>query len=58
MVKDQHPAAVQEATDVVLPQWLDAFRVLLDSDSLVDVQDSLDWSGLTPKIQIVRVSSA
>lgn len=55
MVKDQIPTAITEATDVILPQWLDAFRVLLESDPIVDVQNPLDWTGLAPRIQIFRV---
>lgn len=55
MVKDQHPTAVQEATNEVLPQWLDAFRIILETDPLVDVRDPSDWSAITPRIQIIRV---
>lgn len=55
MVKDQIPTAITEASEVILPQWLDTFRVLLESDPIVDVQDSSDWTGLAPRIQIFRV---
>jgi len=55
MVKDQIPSAVTEASDVILPQWLDAFRVILESDPINDVRNPSDWSALAPRIQIFRV---
>lgn len=55
MVKDQIPAAVTEASNVVLPLWLDAFRIVLESDPINDVRDTTDWSALAPRIQIFRV---
>jgi len=55
MVKDQYPAAFKEATESALPQWLDAFRALLEIDPLRDVQDASDWSPLAIRIQIFKV---
>lgn len=55
MVKDQVPSALTEASDVVLPQWLDAFRLTLESDPVDDVRNPSDWSALAPRIQIFRV---
>jgi hypothetical protein len=55
MVKDQVPSAVTEASNVVLPQWLDAFRITLKSDPIDDVRNPSDWSALAPRIQIFRV---
>lgn len=54
MVKDQHPHAVKEATAQVLPVWLEAFKVLLNSDPRQDVAND-DWDGLTVRIQIFKV---
>lgn len=55
MVKDQVPSAVTEASNVVLPQWLDAFGLILKSDPILDVRDPSDWTALAPRIQIFRV---
>lgn len=55
MVKDQIPSAITEASNVVLPQWLDTFRIILEADPIADVQNPSDWSSLAPRIQIFRV---
>ncbi|KAF9516008.1 hypothetical protein BS47DRAFT_1371853 [Hydnum rufescens UP504] len=54
MVGDQHPDAIQEATVSVLPQWLEAFEILLSSPPLADVQDSSNWNPLAIRMQIFR----
>ncbi len=40
MVKDQHPQAVKEATSLVLPVWLDAFKVLSFIHYYISAADS------------------
>lgn len=57
MVGDQHYNAVQEATVSVLPQWLEAFKILLSAPPLTDVQDPSNWNPLAIRIQIFKVSS-
>ncbi|KAG9127317.1 hypothetical protein FRC07_014850 [Ceratobasidium sp. 392] len=54
MVKEQHPAAVSEATTSVLPTWLNAFQVLLAIDPRTDVTNSNDWDGLAVRTEIYR----
>lgn len=56
MVKDQHPQSVQEATSVILPEWLEAFRVILDSDPQQEVAGAENWDALAVRIQIFKVS--
>lgn len=51
MIKDEHPAAVKEATSTVLPQWVDALKTLLEMDPLADVADINNWDGLAIRIQ-------
>ncbi len=55
MVKDQYPDAANEASSSVLPQWFDAFRVLLDADPLTELRVFPDWSPLALRLQIFRV---
>ena len=57
MVKDQHPQAAKEASENVLPAWLDAFKVLLDFDPQQDISGE-HWDGLEIRIQIFRVRAA
>ncbi len=54
MVKDQHPQAVKEAAGNVLPEWLDAFNVLLNLDARQDVAGE-HWDGLEIRVQIFKV---
>ena len=56
MVKDQHPAAVQEATASIIPVWLEAFKVLLDLDILQDVNDQ-SWDVLAIHKELFKVST-
>jgi hypothetical protein len=58
MVKDQHPQSVKEASDSVLPVWLEAFKVLLNMDPHQDVADASNWDGLAIRIQIFKVPSS
>ena len=55
MVKDQYPDASNEASSSVLPQWFEAFRVLLEADPLVELDVFPDWSPLALRLQIFRV---
>lgn len=56
MVKDQHPQAVKEATASVLPEWLEAFKVLLNIDPQQEVANPENWDALAIRIQIFKVS--
>lgn len=56
MVKDQHPAAVQEATASIIPVWLEAFKVLLDLDISQDVNEQ-SWDGLAIRKELFKVST-
>lgn len=58
MVKEMHPQSIKEATDSVLPVWLDAFRVLLNMDPREDVASEQNWDRLAIRIQIFRVRSS
>ncbi|KAI5481652.1 Importin 9 [Pseudohyphozyma bogoriensis] len=52
-VKDEHPAAVKAAITEIMPQWLDAFRVLLEMDVAQDVGlEAETWEGLAVRIAI------
>jgi len=57
MVKDQHPAAVQEATASIIPVWLEAFKVLLDLDISQDVNEQ-SWDGLAIRKELFKVSAS
>ena len=54
MVKEQHPKAIKEAVDTVLPQWINAFKVLLDCDPAEDVLSENDWDGLLVRMQVFK----
>ena len=56
MVKDQHPAAVQEATASIIPVWLEAFKVLLELDILQEVNEQ-SWDGLAIRKELFKVST-
>jgi importin-9 len=56
MVKDQHPAAVQEATASIIPVWLEAFKVLLELDVSKDVNEK-SWDGLAIRKELFKVST-
>ena len=55
MVKDQYPDAVKEATNSVLPVWLDALKTLLNVNPLQDVENTSNWDGLAIRIQVFKV---
>ena len=55
MVKDQFPDAVKEATNSVLPVWLDALKTLLNVNPLQDVENTSNWDGLAIRIQVFKV---
>ncbi|KAF8215831.1 ARM repeat-containing protein [Mycena galopus ATCC 62051] len=54
MVKGQHPQAVKEAIATILPIWLEAFKVLLSTDPLVDIADAQNWDALAVRIQVFK----
>jgi hypothetical protein len=56
-VKDEHPASVKAAVHEIFPQWLDAFRQILE----VDVASELggeDWEILAIRVAIFNVSTS
>jgi len=55
MVKEQHPQAVKEATENILPVWLDTFKEVL-GHPITDPLNQPTWDGLTVRIQIFKVS--
>ncbi|KIJ66488.1 hypothetical protein HYDPIDRAFT_174567 [Hydnomerulius pinastri MD-312] len=59
MVKEQHPQAVKEATENILPVWLGTFGEILKLDPANDVSgqaspDQANWDGLAVRIQIFK----
>lgn len=56
MVKEQHPQAVKESTDRILPVWIEAFKTLLNISPLNDVENVQSWDGLAIRIEIFKVS--
>ncbi|GAA5841531.1 hypothetical protein JCM3766R1_003978 [Sporobolomyces carnicolor] len=50
-VKDEHPAAVKAAIGEILPQWLDAFRQLLEIDVGAELGEG-NWEGIAVRIAI------
>jgi hypothetical protein len=54
-VKDEHPAAVKAAIGEILPQWLDAFRQLLQVDVAGELQEG-NWEGIAVRTAIFNVS--
>ncbi|GAA5867303.1 hypothetical protein JCM1840_005019 [Sporobolomyces johnsonii] len=50
-VKDEHPEAVKAAIGEILPQWLDAFRQLLEADIGAELQGE-NWEGIAVRIAI------
>lgn len=57
MVKDEHPQAVKEATELVLPTWLSALKVLLEIDPRHDVASLEHWDGLPIRLQVFKVGA-
>lgn len=55
MVKDQHPQAVKEATENILPVWLDTFKEIL-GQPIHDILNQPTWDGLSVRIQVFKVS--
>ena len=54
MVKEQHPKAIKEAVDAVLPQWIDVFKVLLERDPAEDIASESNWDALLVRIQVFK----
>ncbi|GAA5933997.1 karyopherin KAP114 [Sporobolomyces koalae] len=50
-VKDEHPEAVRAAIGEILPQWLDAFRQLLEVDIAGELKEG-NWEGIAVRIAI------
>lgn len=53
-VKDEHPEAVKAAVSEILPQWLDAFRQLLQIDVVAELGED-SWEALAVRIAIFNV---
>ncbi|TFY55031.1 hypothetical protein EVJ58_g8505 [Rhodofomes roseus] len=58
MVKQEHPQAVKEAAQSILPAWLDAFKFLLNIDPRQDVEGTPNWDGVALRIQIFKAGFA
>lgn len=57
-VKDEHPQAVKAAISEILPQWIDAFRQLLELDVVQEMQgEGNTWEGLATRKAIYGVSA-
>ena len=54
MVRKEYPDAVKEALTTVLPEWIQAFQVLLAQDPLADVANASDWDPIAVRIQIFK----
>ena len=54
MVKDQHPQIINEALDTVLPQWIEAFKVLIDQDPSMEVTKQDNWDALLVRLQVFK----
>lgn len=55
-VKDEHPQAVKAAIGEILPQWIDAFRQLLELDVVQELQgEGNTWEGLAIRKAIYDV---
>jgi hypothetical protein len=57
MVKEQHPQAVKEATENILPVWLETFTEILRRP-VNDVLNQPNWDGLAVCIQVFKVSGS
>lgn len=53
-VKDEHPEAVKSAVSEILPQWLDAFRQLLQIDVVAELGGE-SWEALAVRLAIFNV---
>ncbi|KAG9313899.1 armadillo-type protein [Chiua virens] len=53
MVKEQHPQAVKEATENILPVWLDTFKQIL-GPPVNDILNQPTWDGLAVRIQVFK----
>lgn len=54
-VREEHPDAVKAAIGEILPQWLDAFRQLLQVDPAHELTSGGNWGGLSIRIAIFHV---
>ncbi|KAH0837873.1 armadillo-type protein [Lanmaoa asiatica] len=53
MVKEQHPQSVKEATENILPVWLDTFKEIL-GHPINDTLNQPTWDNLTVRIQVFK----
>ena len=53
--RDKEREAVKEATDTILPVWVDAFKSLLIIPVERDVQSSTTWDTLAIRMEIFKV---
>ncbi|KAK4699259.1 importin-9, partial [Phenoliferia sp. Uapishka_3] len=51
-VREEHPEAVKIAIGEIMPQWLDAFRQLLEVDPLAELSSGQSWDGIAIRIAI------
>jgi hypothetical protein len=54
-VKDEHPVAVKAAVSEILPQWIEAFKQLLDVDVSAELEREESWDGLSIRTAIYNV---
>jgi hypothetical protein len=54
MVKEEHPQAVKEAMYSVLPQWVEAFKVLLNQDLAAELANEANWDPLLVRMQAFK----
>lgn len=54
MVKEEHPHAIKEAIEGILPEWVEAFKVLLSTDINQEVSEGGQWDALLIRIQIFK----
>ncbi|KAG8906440.1 hypothetical protein FRC01_008018, partial [Tulasnella sp. 417] len=54
MVKDQYPDPVKEAIDVIIPEWLNALKILLDIDPTQDIASGENWDGVALRVQLFK----
>ncbi|GJJ12042.1 hypothetical protein Clacol_006283 [Clathrus columnatus] len=54
MVKEQHPQAIKDAIVGILPEWIEAFKVLLMQDLNFELSESDRWDALLVRVQIFK----
>lgn len=54
MVKEHHPQAIKEAIESILPEWIQAFKILLDRDINPEISEGGQWDSLLIRIQVFK----